>query len=216
MEQIDYITARTNPGPGVVHQAVADAARRWTLDPRGEAQGQISNLATVRARLQRAAQGPLSEDGQSDLLSTAAAAAMRRLHTGQSESLTAGGTTALEGKGTTTQELPPLEVWRQLANSLDSRLTAGDDWMVLARAISEAATAGYDVTRELPHLAAGGELSIEHPATELAYRLRAATQTTTDIEPTLGPDPKQAVVSSAARSQVGTRPSRRDPDQPTR
>jgi len=112
--------------------------------------------------------------------------------------------------------VPPLEVWRQLANSLDSRLTAGDDWLVLARAISEAATAGYDVARELPHLAAGGELSIEHPATELAYRLRAATQTTTDIEPTLGPDPKQAVFSSAARSHVGTRPSRRDPARPMR
>ena len=216
MEQIDYVTVRTNPGPGVVHQAVAEAARRWTLDPRGEAQGQISNLATVRARLQRAAQRPLSEDGQSDLLSTAAAVAMRRLHTGQSEALTAGGTTALEGKGTATQELPPLEVWRQLANSLDSRLTAGDDWLVLARAITEAATAGYDVAHELPHLAAGSELSIEHPATELAYRLRAATQTTTDIEPTLGPDPKQAVVSSSARSHVGTRPSRSDPARPSR
>ena len=129
MEQIDYVTARTNPGPGVVQQAVADAARRWTLDPLGEAQGQISNLATVRARLQRAAQAPLSDDGQADLVSTAAAAATRRLHSGQSgEPNSNGATTAA---GTTTQELPPLEVWRQLAHSIDSRLTAGEDWPML-------------------------------------------------------------------------------------
>jgi hypothetical protein len=86
---------------------------------------------------------------------------------------------------------------------------------MLARAIQEAEEAGCDVARELSQLAAGGKLSDEHPATEIAYRLRAATQTTTDIEFTPGPEPK-AGARSAARSHVGTRPSRPHPARPTR
>jgi len=206
MEQIDYLTARTNPGHGVVQQTVADTARRWTLDPLGEMQGQISNLGTVRARLQRAAQAPLSDDGQADLVSTAADAATRRLHSRQPGEPRFNWTTA--AAGTTTQELPPLETWRQLAHSIDSQLTAGEDWPMLARAIQEADAAGFDVARELGQLAAGQQFSTERPAAELAYQLRAVAQTVSDIEPTLGPDPKQAAVSSAARSQVDTRPSR--------
>ncbi len=214
LEQIDCVTARTNPGPGIVQQAVTDAARRWTLDPLGEGQGQISNLESVRARLQRAAQAPLSSDGQADLVSRTAAAATRRLHSGQSRGPNSDGQTA--PAVTTTHELQPLDVWRELVRSIDSRLTTGEDWPMLARAIQEAETAGCHVAGELSQLATGGKLSDEHPATEIAYRLRAATQTMTDIEPTPGPDPKQAVVSSAARSHVGTRPAQRDPTRPTR
>ena len=195
-------------------QAVADAARRWTLDPLGEAQGQISNLASVRARLQRAAQAPLSSDGQADLVSIAAAAATWRLHRGQSRELNSDGETA--ATGTTTQELRPLEVWRELVRSIDSRLTTGEDWTMLARAIQEAEDAGCDVARELSQLAAGGKRSDNHPATEIAYRLRAATQTTTDIEPTPDPYPKQAEVRSAGRAQLDTRQSGQDPARPRR
>jgi len=214
MEQIEYVAELTNPGPGIVEQAVADAARRWTLDSIGEAQGQIGNLATVRARLHRAAQAHLSSDGQADLVSTAASAAERRLHSGQSRKPKSNGKTA--STSTTTQELPPLEVWREMVRSIDSRLTAGEDWPMLARAIHEAEAAGCDVARELSQLAAGGKLSDGRSATELAYRLRAATQTTTDLEPTLGPDPEHAEVRSAARSHVGTRPSGHRPARPTR
>jgi hypothetical protein len=214
LEQIDYVTTRTNPGPGIVQQAVTDAARRWTIDPLGEAQDQISNLERVRARLQRAAQVPLSSDGQADLVSTAAAATTQRLHTGQSTELNSDHETA--AAGTTTQKPPPLDVWRELVRSIDSRLTTGEDWTMLARAIQEAEDAGCDVARELSQLATGGRPSDEHPATEIAYRLRAATQTTTDIEPASSPDPTEAEVHSAARSHMGTRPSRPDPARPTR
>jgi DNA primase catalytic core len=205
VEQIDYVTTRTNPGYGIVQQAVTDAAQRWTLNPLGEAQSQVSNLATVRARLQRAAQAPLSDDGQANLVSTAADAETQRLHGGQSGKPNSNGATA--AAGTTTQQLPPIEAWRQLAHTIDSRLTAGDDWPILARAIQEADAAGCNVAGELPQLANGGQLWTEHPATELAYVLRAKTQTTSDIEPSRGPDRNQA----AAHSQVNTRPARRDP-----
>jgi len=214
VEQIDYVKARTNPEGGVVHRAVADAAQRWTLDPLGEAQHQIGELAAVRARLQRAAQAPLSDDGQADLVSAAAAATKPRLHSGQSRE--PNSNSATRTAGTTTQELPPIEAWRQLAHTIDSRLTAGEDWPALSRAIQDAHAAGFDVARELGQLATRGKLPGEHPATELAYRLRAATQTFSDTEPTVGTDPKQAAVNSAARSQMDTQPSRRHPSRPVR
>ncbi|MDQ1538431.1 MAG: hypothetical protein QOE58_2824 [Actinomycetota bacterium] len=213
VQQIEYLTARTIPGPGVVRQEVANAAQRWTIDPLVEAQGQISHIASVRARLQRAAQAPLSSDRQAELLSNAAAAATRRLHSGQSGELNSNHATA--AAGTTTQELPPLEVWRELIRGIDSRVTTGEDWPMLARAIQEAEAAGCDVARELSQLATREMLSEGHPATEMAYRLRAATQTT-NIEPIPGPYPKQAEIRSAAHSPLGTRPSRPDPARPTR
>ena len=214
MEQIDYVTARTNPGQGAVQLAVADAARRWTLDPLGEAQDQISKLAAVRARLRRAAQTHPSDNGQADLVSTAAAATTRRLHSGPSGHSKSNGATPIPG--TITTQLPPLEDWRQLANTIDSRLTADEDWPVLARAIQDAHAAGRDVARELSQLADGRPSSPEGPATELAYRLRLATQTTSDIEPTPGPEPKLTTIDPFIRSQVDTRPCRRDSDRPMR
>jgi hypothetical protein len=68
----------------------------------------------------------------------------------------------------------------------------------------------------LPHLAAGWQLSTEHPATDLAYQLRAATQTTSDTEPTHDAKQKQTAIDPILRSQLDTRPSRRDPNRPTR
>jgi hypothetical protein len=85
---------------------------------------------------------------------------------------------------------------------------------VLARAIQDAHDAGRDVAHELGQLADGRPFSTEGPATELAYRLRAATQSTSDIEPT--PSPKQKVVDPFVRSQVDIRPSRRDTDRSMR
>jgi hypothetical protein len=204
MEHIEYATARINPRQDAMQQAVADAAQRWTLDPLDAAKHQIGDLSAVRARLQLA-----------DLVLVADVAAKRRLHSGQqSGEPNSNGATAFGAKPT--RELPPLQAWRQLAHSIDSRLTAGRDWPMLARAIQEADTAGYDVASELAQLAAGGQLSTQHPATELAYRLRAATQTLSDIDPTPGPDHTRAAAGSAARSQLDTRPSRRHPSRPVR
>lgn len=87
---------------------------------------------------------------------------------------------------------------------------------MLARAIQEADTAGFDVAGELADLAAGGRRSGQHPATELAYRLRAATQTTSDIAPTRTVDPRQGAASSPARPPAQSRPSRRDTGRPMR
>jgi hypothetical protein len=214
MEQIDYVTAHTNPAQVAVQEAVADAARRWTLDPIGAAHDQITKLAAVHARLRRAAQEHASDDGLADLVSTAAAATTQRLHSEQSRHSKSNGATPIPR--TIITQLPPFEDWRQLANTINPRLTAGEDWPVLARAIQDAHDAGRDVVRELIQLADGRPSSPAGPATELAYRLRSATQTTSDIEPTPGPEPKPTAIDPFIRSQVDTRPSRRDPDRPMR
>jgi DNA primase catalytic core len=84
MEQIDYAAARSNPGRGVFREAVADAARRWTLDPLGNAQTQIGDLPKVQTRLLEGANAPLSADATSDLDLAPGVAAKRRLQRGQS------------------------------------------------------------------------------------------------------------------------------------
>jgi len=211
MEQIDYVTARTILAQVDVQQGVTEAARRWTLDPLGQAQDQISKLAAVRARLNRAAQEHPSNDRQADLVSTAVAVTTQRRHGGRSGPSKPDRATSRPG--TITTQLPPLEDWRQLANTIDSHLTTGDDWPVLARAIQDAHDAGHDVAGELGQLADGRPFSTKGHATELAYRLRAATQTTRDMEPTPSHERKQTAVDPIVRSQVDTRTSRRDPDQ---
>jgi DNA primase catalytic core len=214
MEQIDYVTLRTNPAQGAVQQAVADAATRWTLDPLTGAQRQIADLAAVRARLQRRAQAPLSADGQSNVISAAATAAQQRLHTGQPGEPDSNGAKASAGPNT--QEPRPVEAWHQLAHNIDARLTAGEDWVMLSRAIQDAHSAGYNVARELGALTAGRQLLTERPAAALAYRLRAATKTAREIEPAPSPDPSRATANSASRSQLETRRSRPDRDRPMR
>jgi hypothetical protein len=215
MEQIEFVTARTNLGPEVVQHAVADAAQRWTLDPLRSAQDQIGELAAVRARQLRGAPAPPSADRDFDLALVAGVAAKGRPHSGQPGEPTSCEQT-MPAAGTTTRQLPPLEAWRQLAHSLDSRLTAGEDWPLLSRAIQEADAAGCDVAREISQLAAEGRLSGEHCAIELAYRLRAATQTFSDIEPTRGPEPPRAAVGSGACAQPDTATSRRPSSPPVR
>jgi hypothetical protein len=204
MEQIEYLSERTNHRPGVVQQAVADAAQRWTLDPLGGAQAQIGELARVRARSQPDAGAPPSDDRQVDLVRSADVAARARPfspHSGGPHVVgaAAGGTTGTE----------PPQAWRLLAQSIDSRLTAEQDWPVLARAIQEADAVGCDVARELGRLAAEGPLSGGHCATELAYRLRATTQTFSHVEPAAGPDQKKAGVRSSTGAQPDTVISRR-------
>lgn len=54
---------------------------------------------------------------------------------------------------------------------------------------------------------ARGRPSSEHPPTELAYRLRVAAQTFSDIGQASEPEPKQAVGNSAAPSRPEPRPS---------
>jgi len=86
------------------------------------------------------------------------------------------------------QEPAPSQAWRDLAASIDLRLTTAEDWPTLERAIQDAHSAGYDVATEFPRLAAMGRLATEGTATDLAYRLRAASQTTNETEPTVAAD----------------------------
>jgi DNA primase catalytic core len=214
MEQIDYVTARISVVQGAVQQAVADAARRWTPDPLGEAQDQINKQAAVRSRLQRAAQEPPSHVGRADVVSTATAATTRHPHGGRSGHSKSNDATSI--RGSITEPLPLLGDWRQLANTIDPQLTAGEDWPVLARAIQDAHDAGRDVVHELGQLADGRPFSTEGQAIELAYRLRGATQTTSEMEPTPSPTRKQAAVDPIVGSQVHRRTSPRDPNRPMR
>lgn len=108
----------------------------------------------------------------------------------------------------------PTEAWRQLVNSIDTQLTTGDDWPMLARAIQDVHVAGHDVTHELRQLAFGRQISTRQPAAELAYRLRAATLAFSYVEPTRGHAQKPGALSSSARSDP--QPSRRAPDRPER
>ncbi|MDP9369614.1 MAG: hypothetical protein M3Q03_15275, partial [Chloroflexota bacterium] len=64
-----------------------------------------------------------------------------------------------------------VERWTALAQAIDSRITAGDDWPALAKALTRAHDSGYPVAEHLPHLAAARELPEELPARALRYRL---------------------------------------------
>jgi DNA primase catalytic core len=196
MEEVEFVAARSNHRPDVVRKAVADAAQRWTLDPLGRAQEQIGELAAVRSRLQRAAHAPRSADRQS----------------GEPDN----SNDARPPAGTTTKGPLPPQAWRELADSIDPRFTADQDWPVLARAIQEADAAGCDVAGEVRALATQGRLAGEHAATELAYRLRAATQTFNDIQPTRGPERKRARARSGAGTEPDTATSRRPTSPPAR
>ena len=131
-----------------------------------------------------------------------------------SRHLTPAAITATGGFGAgVTNEAPALPPpWRDLAASIDIRLTTAQDWPTLARAIQDAHTVGYDVATELPRLAAQGRLSTECPATDLAYRLRAASQTSNETEPTMaGLQPRHSAAGRIAHAQKEIRPSPRQP-----
>ena len=215
MEQIEYLSARTNHGPALVYQGVADAAARWTLDPLGGAGEQIGELAGIRARLQRGARAPRPGDLLSGLGSTAQVADPARPDSGRSQAANSSSKTG-PAPGAKTAQPWPRRGWRQLAHSIDARLTAGQDWSVLRRAIQEADAAGCDVARELGGLAAQGELSGEHPAAELAYRLRAATQTFSDTEPAPARAQKPGALGSGASPAGHASTSRRPTSPPVR
>ena len=213
-EQIDYAAARTGAGVPLVQQAVAAAAPRWTLDPLPCAERQLGNLAGVRTRLQRAAQRLSAADGTGGLGPATGLGAGSGVGSGGCRQASSPGTT---GSGPTSAEGPLLDSWLALAHGIDPVLTAADDWPVLSRAIQEAEAAGYDVAGGLARLAAEGKLSPQHPATELAYRLRAASAViTSDLEPILGPDPKPATATSVARPHPGALPFLRAPGRPMR
>ena len=211
-EQIDYAGARTRSGRGCLQQEVAGAARRWTLDPLGSAQTQIGDLSEVRTRLQHAAGRGTSAEGTCDV----DLAAGRSRPDEQNRATRPEGATTT-GAPTPTPELPPLDPWLRLAHTINPALTAGDDWPMLRRAIQEADTAGYDVAGALARLAAQGRLSVQHPATELAYRLRAAAQIiSSDNEPNPDPEPKPAAGKPAGRPHPEVPRAVRPPNRPMR
>lgn len=63
--------------------------------------------------------------------------------------------------------------WAELADSIDERLTQSPDWPALSAALDRADAGGYDVTADLPLLAAAEALPDRHPARDLQYRLMA-------------------------------------------
>ena len=68
-------------------------------------------------------------------------------------------------------ELVPNERWRAVVEAIDPRLCADSQWPWLARAIDDAAGAGYDVENRLPKLVHDRPLPAEHAARSLTYRL---------------------------------------------
>ena len=116
-----------------------------------------------------------------------------------------------------TNEAPALPLaWRDLAASIDIRLTTVEDWPTLERAIQDAHTAGYDVTTALPRLAGQARLWIERPAADLAYRLRAASQTSNETEPSVAADQLRLSAGPITRLEKEIRPSPRQPGRPAR
>jgi len=75
-----------------------------------------------------------------------------------------------------TTETALLRHWEQLATSVDPRLPTGQDWPLLADAISRAHASGYDVDGKLARLAAASPLPERLPARELFWRLTADCQ----------------------------------------
>jgi hypothetical protein len=65
----------------------------------------------------------------------------------------------------------PGDRWRALAEALDPRLCDDAQWPWLARAIDDAARAGYDVENRLPKLVHDRPLPAQHAARSLTYRL---------------------------------------------
>jgi len=118
---------------------------------------------------------------------------------------------------TATNEAPELpRAWQDLAASIDLGLTTAEDWPTLAGAIQDAHAAGYDVATELPRLAAKGRLWTERPATDLAYRLRAASQTTKEHEATVAADQLRRSAGPITRPENEIRSSQHQPGRAAR
>ena len=69
-----------------------------------------------------------------------------------------------------TTPTPAASRWAEIVEAIDHRLVAGPDWPALAAALDQAAAAGYNLTINLPRLAAE-PLPDRLPAGELRYRL---------------------------------------------
>jgi hypothetical protein len=135
-----------------------------------------------------------------------------------SRHLSPAAVTAAGGSGASAniQEPAPSQAWHHLAASIDLRLITAEDWPTLVRAIQDAHSAGYDVAIELPRLAAQARLWTERPAADLAYRLRAASQTTNENEPTVAADQLRLSAGPITRPEKEIRPSLRQPGRPAR
>jgi hypothetical protein len=103
--------------------------------------------------------------------------------------------------------LEPSQAWHLLVASIDIRLTTDEFSLTLLRAIREAHDTGYDVVTEVPLLAAQGRLSTESPAFDLAARLRVASETYCQADPTIHADDLTSSASRIARTQKEFRPS---------
>jgi hypothetical protein len=193
-------------------RAVASAAQGWTRDPLASAQAQISDLWAVQARLRPST--PISLPLEQACLPVVVAGSGAKpplRDADQSSPANCLGPAPVWPRFT---GKVPAAAWELLAASIDPRLTAGQDWPILARAIQEADAAGYDVAHELAQLAADQQACSEQPATELAYRLRAASATFSDVEPSPDSAAKQVATSSPRRSQEHLPPARQRPGRP--
>jgi|SRR5450631_659618 len=103
-------------------------------------------------------------------------------------------------------EPAPSQAWHDLAASIDLWLATAKDWPTLELAIQDAHSAGYDVATELPRLAAMGRLATDGTATDLAYRLRAASQTTNETEPAVAADRLRRSANPITHPQNEIRP----------
>lgn len=106
-------------------------------------------------------------------------------------------------------ETAPGQLWVAIAAQVDSRLTDGADWPMLAAALTRAHAAGYDVPTKLPALAAIAPLPSRHPARDLHWRLLA------DCDAALpARTPAQPAPSPPARSGVPRHLTSSDPTEP--
>lgn len=108
------------------------------------------------------------------------------------------------------QLAPPGQAWWATAERIDPRLTQGPDWPPLAAALTRAATAGCDMHRLLPELAATAPLPARHPARVLHWRLLdqcpAALPTPDATDGATAPPPGRPAARPSGRPDVHTPP----------
>jgi len=106
---------------------------------------------------------------------------------------------------------PLLQRWTELANDIDPRLPAGEDWPLLAGALIRAHAAGYDIAANLPRLGADPPLPHTRPAAEMYWRLLEhchAAALPTSRQPVLA----QPSAHPPARHHPSERPPPLNPD----
>lgn len=92
-------------------------------------------------------------------------------------------TRATRDRLTGAADLDPATRWAPFARQISPALTRGHDWADLADALDYAARHGVDVHALVPYLASRQPLEVDHPATDLRYRLVAETDVPIDSAP---------------------------------